>query len=86
VKSAARFNRDGLKAASIGADPLGIKVGEDIEGWVEAVDLAEMRFGELAHRNLAGTKKLKLPDRRLKNQLRSCWTVCISRRAERAHG
>jgi hypothetical protein len=70
VKRAARFLRDRLKAGSMGANVVGVEVGKDVEGRIEAGYLMEMGFGEIADGDLAGAEELKLPDRRLKHELR----------------
>jgi hypothetical protein len=57
--------REGLEAGGVGADAVGVEVGEDVEGRVEAGNLMKVRFGKLADGDLTGAKELKLPDRRL---------------------
>jgi hypothetical protein len=64
---------DGFEAGCIGADAVGVEIGEDIEDRVETGYLVEVGLGEVTHGDFAGSKEFKLPDRRLKHELTHGW-------------
>ena len=61
---AARFLGSLIELAGLGADAVGVEVGEDVELRIQTGELIEISLGQFNDRDCAGTKLIELVDGR----------------------